>query len=179
VPRQLVVKTDVEPTSLAAAVRKSVWELDKDQPVSDVRTMEEVLSASLARQRFTTLLLGVFAALAVLLAAVGIYGVMSYSMAQRTREIGIRMALGAQKRDVLKLAVGQGLKLVAIGVVIGLIGALALTRVMTSLLFNVSATDPATLVTISLILVAVALLASYIPARRAAKVDPLIALRYE
>jgi putative ABC transport system permease protein len=138
-----------------------------------------VLSASIARQRFSTLLLGVFAGVALVLAAVGIYGVMSYSMAQRTREIGIRMALGAQKRDVLKLAVGQGLKLVAVGVGLGLVGALALTRVMSSLLFGVSATDPATLVTISLILVAVALLASYIPARRASKLDPLIALRYE
>jgi putative ABC transport system permease protein len=178
-PRHLVVKTEGDPLALAGTVRKTVWEVDRDQPVSNVRTMEDVLSGSIARQRFSTLLLGVFAGLALVLAAVGIYGVMSYSMAQRTREIGIRMALGAQKRDVLKLAVAQGLKLVAVGVVIGLAGALALTRLMTSLLFGVSATDPATLVTISLILVAVALLASYIPARRAAKVDPLIALRYE
>jgi putative ABC transport system permease protein len=178
-PRYLVVKTDGDPLALAGAVRKTVWDVDRDQPVSNVRTMEDVLAESLARQRFSTLLLGVFAGVALLLAAVGIYGVMSYSMAQRTREIGIRMALGAQKRDVLKLAVGQGVKLVAIGVGIGLVGALALTRVMTSLLYGVSATDPVTLVTISLVLVAVALLASYIPARRASKVDPLIALRYE
>jgi predicted permease len=179
VPRQLVVKTDVEPTSLATAVRKAVWEMDKDQPVSDVRTMEEVLSESIARQRFSALLLGVFAALALALAAVGIYGVMSYAVAQRTREIGIRMALGAQAGSVLRLMIGQGLKLASAGVVLGLAGALLLTRVMSSLLFGVSATDPLTLVTISLVLVGVALLASYIPARRAAKVDPLVALRYE
>ena len=178
-PRHLVVKTEGDPLALAGTVRKTVWEVDRDQPVSNVSTMEGVLSESIARQRFSTLLLGVFAGVALVLAAVGIYGVMSYSMAQRTREIGIRMALGAQKRDVLKLAVGQGLKLVAVGVGIGLAGALALTRVMSSLLFGVSATDPLTLVTISLVLVAVALLASYIPARRAAKVDPLVALRYE
>ncbi|HKP14391.1 MAG TPA: ABC transporter permease, partial [Blastocatellia bacterium] len=179
VPRQLVVKTDVEPASLAAAVSKAVWELDKDQPVSDVRTMEEVLSNSIARQRFSTLLLGIFAALALLLAAVGIYGVMSYAVAQRTREIGIRMALGAQAGGVVRLVIGQGLKLASAGVVLGLAGALLLTRLMSSLLFGVSATDPLTLATISLVLVGVALLASYIPARRAAKVDPLTALRYQ
>jgi predicted permease len=178
-PRHLVVSTEGDPLALAGAVRKTVWEVDRDQPVSNVSTMEDVLAESIARQRFSTLLLGVFAGVALLLAAVGIYGVMSYSMAQRTREIGIRMALGAQKWDVLKLAVGQGLKLVAIGVGLGLVGALALTRVMSSLLYGVSATDPLTLVTISLVLGAVALLASYLPARRAAKVDPLIALRYE
>jgi putative ABC transport system permease protein len=178
-PRYLVVSTEGDPLALAGTVRKTVWEVDRDQPVSNVSTMEGVLSESIARQRFSTLLFGVFAAVALVLAAVGIYGVMSYSMAQRTREIGIRMALGAQRRDVLRLAVGQGLRLVAVGVAVGLAGALTLSRVMSGLLYGISATDPATLVTISLILVAVALLASYIPARRAAKVDPLIALRYE
>jgi putative ABC transport system permease protein len=178
-PRYLVVKTEGDPLALAGTVRQTVWEVDRDQPVSNVSTMEGVLAESIAKQRFSSLLFGIFAAVALVLAAVGIYGVMSYSMAQRTREIGIRMALGAQRRDVLRLAVGQGLRLVAVGVAVGLALALALSRVMTTLLFGVSATDPATLVTISAVLVAVALLASYIPARRATKVDPLIALRYE
>jgi predicted permease len=178
-PRQLVVRTKVEPTSLAATVRKTVWEIDRDQPVSNISTMEEVLAESVARQRFSMLLLGIFAGVALVLAAVGLYGVMSYSVAQRTREIGIRMALGAQRRDVLRLVVGHGLKLVLIGVSIGLVAAFILTRVMSSLLFGVSATDPTTFITISMVLMSVALLASYIPARRATKVDPMVALRYE
>jgi putative ABC transport system permease protein len=178
-PRHLVVSTAVEPLGMAAAVRKAVWEIDKDQPISNIKTMEEVLSNSIARQRFSMLLLGIFAAVALVLAAVGIYGVMSYSVAQRTHEIGIRMALGARRSDVLKLTVGEGLKLVLIGVVIGLVAAFLLTRVMSSLLFGVGATDPTTFVTISLVLISVALLASYIPARRATKIDPMVALRYE
>jgi putative ABC transport system permease protein len=178
-PRHLVVSTTVEPRSLAATVRSTVWEVDKDQPISNVSTMEEILSESIAQQRFSMLLLGIFAALALILAGVGIYGVMSYSVEQRTREFGIRLALGAQRGDVLKLAVGQGLKLVLIGVVIGLAAAFVLTRVMSSLLFGVSATDPTTFITISLVLISVAVLASYIPARRATKVDPIVALRYE
>lgn len=178
-PRDLVVKTDVDPASLAATVRKAVWEVDKDQPVSNIRTMEEILADSIARQRFSMLLLAIFAGVALVLAGVGIYGVMSYSVAQRTHEIGIRMALGAQTGAVLKLAVGYGMKLVVIGIVIGLIAAFALTRVMATLLFGVTATDPTTFTLISLLLVAVAALASYIPARRATKVNPIIALRYE
>ena len=178
-PRDLVVKTDVEPTSMAAIVRKAVWEIDKDQPVSDIRTMEEILADSIARQRFSMLLLAIFAGVALILAAVGIYGVMSYSVAQRTHEIGIRMALGAQTGAVLKLAVGYGMKLVLIGILVGLIAAFALTRLMSTLLFGVTATDPTTFTLISLLLVGVAALASYIPARRATKVDPMIALRYE
>ena len=179
VPEDLVVKTDVDAASMAATVRNAVWEIDKDQPVSNIRTMEEILLESIARQRFSMLLLAIFAAVALTLAAVGIYGVMSYSVAQRTHEIGIRMALGAQTGAVLKLAVGYGLKLVIAGVVIGLIAAFALTRVMSTLLYGVTATDPTTFTLISLLLVGVAALASYIPARRATKVDPIIALRYE
>jgi putative ABC transport system permease protein len=178
-PRDLVVSTNVDPLSLAATVRKTVWDIDKDQPVSNIRTMNDIASESVARQRFSMLLLGIFAGVALLLAAVGIYGVMSYSVTQRRNEIGIRMALGAQKSDVLKLTVGQGLKLVVIGVGCGLVGAFILTRLMSSLLFGVKATDPGTFIAISVILVSVALLASYIPARRATKVDPLTALRYE
>jgi putative ABC transport system permease protein len=178
-PNALVVRTNVDPASLGASVRRTVWEIDKDQPVSDIRSMDEIVSEAVARQRFSMLLLGIFAALALILAAIGIYGVMSYSIAQRTREIGIRMALGAQRSDVLKLAVGQGLRLVLIGVAIGLGAAFILTRVMASLLFGVSATDPTTFVAISLVLISVALLASYIPALRATKVDPMVALRYQ
>ncbi|HEV2834693.1 MAG TPA: ABC transporter permease [Pyrinomonadaceae bacterium] len=178
-PEDLVVKTDVDPASMAATVRKAVWDVDKDQPVSNVRTMEEILAESIARQRFSMLLLGVFAAVALLLAAVGIYGVMSYSVAQRTHEIGIRMALGAQTGAVLKLAVGYGLKLVLAGVLIGLVAAFVLTRLMSSLLFGVTATDPATFALISFLLICVAAVASYVPARRATKVNPIIALRYE
>jgi putative ABC transport system permease protein len=178
-PRDLVVKTDVDPASMAATVRKAVWDIDKDQPVSNIRTMEEILSESIARQRFSMLLLAIFAGVALVLAGVGIYGVMSYSVAQRTHEIGIRMALGAQTGAVLKLAVGYGMKLVIAGIVVGLIAAFALTRLMATLLFGVTATDPATFTLISLLLIAVAALASYIPARRATRVNPIIALRYE
>jgi putative ABC transport system permease protein len=178
-PNDLVVSTSVEPLSLAATVRKAVWEVDKDQPVSNIRTMEDILSESIARQSFSMLLFGLFAVLALVLAAVGIYGVMSYSVAQRTREIGLRMALGAQRSDVLKMVVGQGLKLVLIGVVFGLAAAFILTRLMSSLLFGVSATDPITFITISLVLISVAVLSSFLPAHRATKVDPMVALRAE
>ena len=178
-PRDLVVKTDVDPSSLAATVRKAVWEIDKDQPVSNIQTMEEILADSIARQRFSMLLLAIFAGVALVLAGVGIYGVMSYSVAQRTHEIGIRMALGAQTGAVLKLAVGYGMKLVIAGIVIGLIAAFALTRVMATLLFGVTATDPTTFTLISVLLIAVAAVASYVPARRATRVNPIIALRYE
>jgi putative ABC transport system permease protein len=177
--QDLVVKTDIDPASMANAVRKAVAEIDKDQPVSNIRTMETILAASIARQRFSMLLLAIFASVALVLAAVGIYGVMSYSVAQRTHEIGIRMALGAGTTAVLRLAVGYGFKLVVIGVAIGLIAALALTRVMSTLLFGVTATDPMTFTLISLLLVGVAAIASYIPARRATRVNPIIALRYE
>jgi ABC-type antimicrobial peptide transport system permease subunit len=178
-PRALVVQTNVDPLSLAGTVRRTVWEIDKDQPVSDINSMEQVVSESVARERFSMLLLGAFAGLALLLAAVGIYGVMSYAIAQRTREIGIRMALGARRSDVLQLALGEGLRLVSVGVLIGLAAAFVLTRVMASLLFGVTPTDAATFITISVMLMSVATLASYIPALRATKVDPIFALRYQ
>jgi predicted permease len=173
----LVVRTSVEPMSLATSVRNAIWAVDKDQPVADIDTMDHIVSEAIARQRFSMLLLGIFAALALMLAAVGIYGVMSYSVAQRTHEIGIRMALGARPADVLQMTVKQGLKLVSVGMILGLVAAILLTRVLVSLLYGISATDPITFVGISLVLLAVAILASYIPALRATKVDPIIALR--
>ena len=176
-PNALVIRTTIEPMSLATSVRNAIWAVDKDQPVADIDTMDHIVSGAVARQRFSMLLLGLFAGLALILAAVGIYGVMSYSVAQRTREIGIRMALGAQRGDVLRMTVKQGLKLVGLGLLIGLIAAFLVTRVMASLLFGITATDPVTFLGISLILMAVAILASYIPALRATKVDPMIALR--
>ena len=175
----LLVRTNSEASSLAAPVRSQISALDKDQAVFNVRTMEQMLSQSVAARRFSMILLGVFAALALILAAVGIYGVISYSVAQRTREVGIRMALGAQVMDVLKLVVRDGLRLVTIGVAIGLAGALMLTRLMSTLLFAVTPTDLFTYTTVALGLFGVALLACYLPARRATKVDPLVALRYE
>ena len=173
----LIVRTSVDPMSLATPVRNSIWAVDKDQPVADVDTMDHIVSAAIARQRFSMLLLGIFAASALMLAAVGIYGVMSYSVTQRTHEIGIRMALGARRADVLQMTIKQGLKLVSVGMILGLVAAFLLTRILTSLLFGVSATDPITFIGISLVLLAVAILASYIPALRATKVDPIIALR--
>jgi len=173
----LVVRTSVEPMSLATAVRNAIWAVDKDQPVADIDTMDHIVSEAITRQRFSMLLLGIFAALALLLAAVGIYGVMSYSVAQRTHEIGVRMALGARRADVLQMTVKQGLKLVSVGMILGLVAAISLTRVLASLLYGISATDPITFICISLVLLAVAILASYVPALRATKVDPIIALR--
>jgi predicted permease len=178
-PNALIVRTAVEPLSLAASVRNAIWAVDKDQSVANIDSMEHIVAGAVARQRFSMLLLAIFAGVALVLAAVGIYGVMSYSVAQQTREIGIRMALGAQRSDVLKMTIKQGLKLVGVGLIIGLAAAFVLTRVMATLLFGISATDPITFATISLILMAVALLASYIPSVRAMKVDPMVALRYQ
>jgi putative ABC transport system permease protein len=164
---------------LIASVREAVREVDRDLPIANIRSMDQIMSGMAGDARFRTLLLGVFAAVALLLSAIGIYGVISYSVAQRTREIGIRIAIGAQNRDVLRLVVGQGMKLALIGVGVGIAGALALTRVLSGLLFNVSATDPLTFVGVSTLLALVALLACYVPARRAMNVDPMVALRCE
>jgi putative ABC transport system permease protein len=175
----LVAHTSVEPLSLADSIRQEVWALDRNIPVTDVRTMEQILATFTAQPRFNTILLGVFGAVALILAAVGIYGVLSYSVTQRTHEIGIRIALGARPHDVFKSIVGKTLMLVLIGVGVGLASAVALTRVMESLLFEVSATDPLTFAVISAVLTGVALAACFVPARRATKVDPMVALRYE
>jgi putative ABC transport system permease protein len=175
----LVIRTSTEPMGVATSVRNAVLAIDKEQPTYDIRTMDQIVSSSLAPRRFSMLLLDGFAALALLLAAIGTYSVISFSVENSTHEIGIRMALGAEKRDVLGMVIGQGLKLALIGVAIGIAGALALTRFLSSLLYGVKPTDPLTFVVVSLILIAVALVACYIPARRASKVDPMVALRYE
>ena len=175
----LVIRTSVEARTLAATARETVLSLDRNLPVSSVTTMEQVIADTLWQQRFNLRLIGLFAALALALAAVGLYGVMAYSVAQRSHEVGLRMALGAQRADVLKLIVGQGMKLALAGVALGLVASAALTRLMTRLLFEVSATDFMTYAMVALLLTAVALLACWIPAQRATKVDPMIALRCE
>ncbi len=175
----LVVRTRAQPENLTAAVQRAVWQVEKNAVLSRVMTMTELLAEVTARPRFMLWLLGVFALVALLLTGVGVYGVMGYTVAQSTREIGIRMALGAETRAVLKLVIGQGMVLVLLGAGLGLLGALALTRLLKTLLFGVSATDPLTFAVIALLLIFVALLACWIPARRATKVDPLIALRHE
>jgi putative ABC transport system permease protein len=175
----VVARTEAAPEELAAALRSAVEELDKDQPIYRVRTLEGAIAESVSRPQLYLLLLGSFAALALLMAALGLYGVMSYAVTQRTHEIGIRMAFGAQPRDALKLVIGAGLTLTLIGIAIGLLAAFALTRVMESLLFGLSATDPLTFAAVAFLLIAVAFLACYLPARRATKVDPMVAMRYE
>jgi putative ABC transport system permease protein len=168
-----------DPAALTAAVRGAVQAVDPEQPVFDIKTMDQWISETIAQRRLNMILLGIFALVALLLAAVGIYGVISYSVTQRTHEIGVRMALGAQRSDVLKMILGQGIGLTLAGIGIGLVGALFLTRLMASLLFGVSAADPLTFIIVPILLTAVSLLACYIPARRATRVDPMIALRYE
>jgi putative ABC transport system permease protein len=160
-------------------VTREVHALDPDQPVADIRTMEEVVNLSMAGARFNTTLLVSFAGVAFLLAAVGIYGVISYDVSQRTNEIGIRMALGAQARDVLGLVMGESMRLVAFGIVIGLVVAMAAGRLVASLLFGLAATDAMTMLVATLVMLVVAATAGYLPARRASRVDPLVALHYE
>jgi predicted permease len=171
--------TGGNPTSIATPLRAVIRGMDKDQPVYNIRPMTQLLSESVAQRRFNMVLLSGFAILAMVLAGIGIYGVMSYSVAQRTREIGVRIALGAQSRDVLKMVLSHALVLTAIGLALGLLGAFALTRFLVTLLYEVRPTDLKTFAIVSLVLAAVAITACLIPARRATKVDPLVALRYE
>jgi putative ABC transport system permease protein len=175
----VVVRSTGNIASLFAPMREAVWAVDKDQPITALRTMDEYLGDSIARQRFNAVLLAAFASLALILAAVGIYGVMSYNVTQRRRELGIRMALGARPQDIFRLVIGEGMKLALVGEALGLIVAFAATRVMTGLLFGVSTTDPTTFAILTLLLAGVAFLACYLPARRSTKVDPMVALHYE
>jgi putative ABC transport system permease protein len=175
----IVVRSNVNPEALKTAVRRELQAVDSEVAASSVKTMSQFLSASIASRRFNLLLLSVFAGVALLLAVAGLYAVISYTVAQRTREIGIRLTLGAQTEDVFKLIIWHGMKLTLAGAAIGLLAALALTRSLSSLLFGVSAQDPPTFVLISLLLTGVALVACFVPARRATKVDPMAALRYE
>jgi putative ABC transport system permease protein len=167
------------PENLAPAVQRQVKAMNPDLPIINMRTMTEVISDSIWQPRLYAILFGVFAAVALALASVGLYGVMAYSVSERSREIGIRMALGAERRDVLKLIVAQGMTLTLIGIGVGLAAALALTRLMRSLLFEVSVTDPSTFAGLAALLSVVAMLACYLPARRATKVDPMVALKCE
>ena len=178
-PRDLVLRTKGDAASVTSAVRQAVWSVDKDQPVTNVRTMDQVFAAAISQERFQALLLGLFAALALVLACVGLYGVISYSVAQRTHEIGVRMALGARPRDVLKLVLRQGMGLTIVGLIVGIAAGLLATRVLSDMLFGVTARDPLTFVGVPALLLLVAFLACYIPARRATRIDPLVALRYE
>ena len=175
----VIARTSSSPTQIVPAMRKEILALDKNVPVYDVKTMAERSAAATSRTRFNALLLGLFAALALLLASIGIYGVMAFSVSGRTKEIGIRMALGADSRRVLGLVMRDTVVLLAIGLALGIIGAIAVTRVLTSELYEVGATDPTTFAAVSIVLTLVALAAGYMPARRATKVDPMVALRYE
>jgi len=174
----IAIRTSSDPAGMAAVIRSEIRSIESSMPLT-IHTISTVIDMSVAQRRFSMMLLGVFAALAMILAIVGIYGVMSYTVSQRTHEIGLRMALGAETSQVLKMVVGEGLTLTAIGVAIGLVAAVGVTRSMSGLLFGVTNTDFPTYLGVSAVLVAVALVACYVPARRAAKVDPLIALRYE
>jgi putative ABC transport system permease protein len=175
----VIVKGSSDPNQLLSSVRAAVREIDPDQPIYNPRTMYEIRAESVQAERLNLTLLSIFAGIALVLAIVGIYGVMSYSVTQRTHEIGIRMAIGARPRDVFAMILGHGMKLALIGVAIGLLAAFALTRLMETMLFGVEPTDVPTFSLISLLLISVAALACYIPGRRATKVEPTISLRYE
>ena len=175
----LIARAATDPSALSASVRQAVKAVDPEVPVFAVRTLSDIVSDRTAQRRLAVMLITVFAAVALLLAAVGIYGVMSYAVAQRTQEIGIRMALGAERRDILRMVLWHGTLMAVAGIGLGITVALGLARLITSLLFQVSATDPPTFSIVPVVLAAVALLACYIPARRATRVDPLVALRYQ
>jgi putative ABC transport system permease protein len=175
----VAIRASGKPASLASALRATVWAIDPQLAVAQLQTMDQVISQSTTPRRFNLFLLAGFASLALILSAIGIYGVIAYSVVRRVHEIGIRMALGAQRTDVVRLVVGQGLLLLGIGLIVGILGALALTRSLRSFLYGIRPTDPATFACVVVILAAVALVACYIPARRATKVDPMTALRYE
>jgi putative ABC transport system permease protein len=175
----VIVKGSSDPNQLMAAVRQQVKEIDANQPIYNIRTLDEIRAESVAPERLNLTLLSLFAGTALLLAIVGIYGVMSHSVTQRTHEIGIRVAVGAKPRDVFQLVIGQGMMLALIGVAFGLVGAIGLTRLMATMLFGVEPTDPVTFGVISVVLVLVSLVACYLPSRRATKVDPTVSLRYE
>ena len=175
----LVIKTQGSVAGLVEDMKKQVWSLDSQIPVSDIQSMDGRMAVSVAQERFNMLLLGIFAVLALTLAGVGIYGMIAYRVNQRTHDIGVYIALGAQHRDVLRLIMKDGIKLTLLGIVVGLAGAIALTRLMVSLLFEVKPADPATLIGVALLLAAAALLACYIPARRALSIQPINALRCE
>ncbi len=175
----LIVRTKPDPMAIVSAIQERVWTLDKNQPITAIKTAEAQISEINAAPRSQSLLLGIFGALGFVLALIGVYGVMSYLVAQQTREIGIRMALGADPQGILRLVISHGLKLTVAGVIIGVITSLALTRFMRSLLFGITATDPLTFAGVAVALTLVALGACYIPARRATRIDPLLALRYE
>jgi putative ABC transport system permease protein len=175
----IVIKGTGDPNQLIASARAQVAAADPDQPIYNIRTMDEIRGEAVAPQRLNLMLMSIFAGLALVLAIVGIYGVMSYAVTQRTHEIGIRMAIGAQPRDVFRMILGHGMFLTAVGLVAGLLGAFALTRLMATMLFGVGPTDPATFAGVALLLAAVALIACYIPGKRATKVDPVNSLRYE
>jgi putative ABC transport system permease protein len=174
-----VIKAERDPLQLVAAVKAQIWAVDRERPIAQIATMEEVIAASVAQRRFQLWLFGAFAVCALLLAAIGIYGVMAYTVAQRRHEIGVRIALGALAGDVLKLIVGQGMALAGAGVALGWAAALPLTRWLQTLLFEVSATDTPTFAVIALLLCLVALAACYLPARRATQIDPLVTLRHD
>jgi putative ABC transport system permease protein len=175
----VIIKGQNDPNQLVASARNQVKSLDPDQPIYNIRTMDQIRGESIAPQRLNLTLLSIFAGIAFVLAIVGIYGVMSYAVTQRTHEIGIRMAIGAQPRDVFRMILGQGMMLTIIGMAVGLLGAFALTRLMTTMLFSVKPTDPITFSAVALLLLLIALIACYIPGRRATKVDPVNSLRYE